>query len=458
VAKAKCGCSSGDEDQMADESLPKIPISSDWIVKRIKEGKNVRLKNALVSGNLDLSNLGLPTEHVERTNHEIINYDLSENVKVVTSRIIVTDSRIEDEVNVNNTSFKGRVDFSNTDFFAHVNFLGAQFFGHVNFNGTYFYGSDFAGVSADFTGAKFNGNAVDFVDAHFSGGALFTDTQFNGKDVSGTSVSFMRAKFIRRDDLCERLQFTDSALFILAPVQFVGADFNGGAIFQAAHFDGDANFMDAQFSVGADFRGAQFGGRINLTISKFDRIYVRWHELKDSLFYDGPTYLLLIKNFKILELWDDAESCYYQYRRIAQTKKPWYDWSKLLDCIAWVTCGYGVKIWRLVLCILGCAVIFASLYGLFNGITNVGSSEISSMSINIAPIIIQNAPSIPTVTYAGGPAIADYLYFSAAALTGSTPTELRPLGAWKYAVVIERLIGYLFLALFVVVLTKKMIR
>ena len=441
---------------MTNEPRHKILISSEWVLKRIQEGKDIRLKNALIEGDLDLSNLSLPTEHIERTDNEKINYDLSEDVNVVISRIRITDARIEGEVNVNNTIFKGRVDFSNTDFFAHVDFLGTQFIGHTNFNGAYFFGYNIVGISTDFTGAKFNG-AADFNGAHFSGGTLFTDAQFNGKDVSGTSVSFMRAKFIRRDVLGGMFtQFTDPALFIGAPVQFLGAKFNGGAIFGAAHFNGDANFMDAQFSGGADFRGAQFVGRINLTISKFDRFYVRWHELKGSLFYDGPTYLLLVKNFKILELWDDSESCYYQYRRIAQTKKPWYDWSKLLDRIAWITCGYGVKVWPTVLWILGFIVIFASLYGLFNGITNVESSEISSISINIATIVIQNAP--PTEVHAGRPSWAEYLYFSAAALTGSTPTDLRPLGAWKYAVVIERLIGYLFLALFVVVLTKKMIR
>jgi hypothetical protein len=50
------------------------------------------------------------------------------------------------------------------------------------------------------------------------------------------------------------------------------------------------------------------------------------------------------------------------------------------------------------------------------------------------------------------------LYFSFTALTGGTPDGLHPVGLCKYAVMIEGVLGYLFLALFVVVLARKIIR
>ena len=53
--------------------------------------------------------------------------------------------------------------------------------------------------------------------------------------------------------------------------------------------------------------------------------------------------------------------------------------------------------------------------------------------------------------------IFEAIYFSFTSLTGSSPNDL-PIGAWKYAVMIESVLGYLFLALFVVVLARKMIR
>jgi len=44
------------------------------------------------------------------------------------------------------------------------------------------------------------------------------------------------------------------------------------------------------------------------------------------------------------------------------------------------------------------------------------------------------------------------------ALIGCIPEGLHPVGAWKYAVMMESVLGYFFLALFVVVLARKMIR
>jgi hypothetical protein len=105
-----------------------VPISARWILKRIIEGKTVRLKYALINEAIKLSNLDLPTFHVERTDNEINYYNLKEDVKVVTSRIIITYSRFDEEVDCNNIIFREQVDLSNTIFSSHVNFLGTQFF------------------------------------------------------------------------------------------------------------------------------------------------------------------------------------------------------------------------------------------------------------------------------------------------------------------------------------------
>jgi len=148
---------------MPREQRLKIPISRDWVLNRIREGKDVRLKNALIQSNLDFRILELPTEHIDRTDLEKDAYNLSEDTKIVTSKILITSSKIEGEVNFSNIIFKGRVDFSNTEFLAHANFAGTQFFGHANFTSVFFEGNDFVPVSANFTGAKFNGNAAYFI-------------------------------------------------------------------------------------------------------------------------------------------------------------------------------------------------------------------------------------------------------------------------------------------------------
>lgn len=56
------------------------------------------------------------------------------------------------------------------------------------------------------------------------------------------------------------------------------------------------------------------------------------------------------------------------------------------------------------------------------------------------------------------PSSLECLYFSALSFAVGTPAGLSPVGGWKYAVMFENLLGYLFLALFIVVLARKLIR
>jgi hypothetical protein len=58
----------------------------------------------------------------------------------------------------------------------------------------------------------------------------------------------------------------------------------------------------------------------------------------------------------------------------------------------------------------------------------------------------------------GTASLADSLYFSTMVFTAQIPANMQAKGSWMYLVTIERLLGYLFLALFVVVLAKKLIR
>ena len=77
---------------MADEPHPRIPISADWVLKRIQEGKKVRLKNAIIEGDLDLSKLNLPIQHLGRTELQKILLDLKDDPKVVHSSIDMINS------------------------------------------------------------------------------------------------------------------------------------------------------------------------------------------------------------------------------------------------------------------------------------------------------------------------------------------------------------------------------
>lgn len=463
---------------MTDESRPKNSISADWVLKRIQEGKKVRLRNAVIEGDLDLNKLELPTRRVERTEFQK-QCGLSEDVKTVDSSIDIANSTIQGAINFNNSTFTkdalfvgatfiGKAEFHGTTFSENAWFIGATFRGDAGFNRATF------GKDAWFVGATFIGKA-EFYGTTFSENAGFGRVTFGkiawfDRAIFGKDASFDRATFSKGTEFryatfsryagFDRTTFSEDARFDRATfsgdAKFDRTTFRRDARFDGTIFNGEAKFERATFRKDVTFFETQFGQKLDLNRAKYERAYIRWETVNNHLNYQGAAYLTLAKNFKNLDYFEDADACYYQYRRIAQSKKSWYGWSKLLDIIAWVTCGYGVKVWRPVFCVLVCVVIFASFYGLFNGIANVGSSEISPLSINAAPLVTQNMH--PTEVYAGGTSWAEYLYFSAAALTGSTPSEVRPLGEWKYVAVIERLMGYLFLSLFDVVLTRKMIR
>lgn len=433
---------------MAGAPRPRIPISADWILKRIQKGKKVRLRNAIIEDDLDLNKLDLPTQHVERDEVQKQLGGLKEDIKIVQSSINITNSSIQGTLDFSNSIFNKNAWFNGVTFSSYTVFIGATFSEHALFNEATFSGP------ALFNEATFDMGAG-FIAATFNKQAHFMGAAF-GKMAGFVTATFREGAVFNQATFSEYAEF--HGVTFNEDVSFCGATVSKDAGFNGAIFSKGANFNDAKFREDVTFLGAVFDQKFSLAEAKYDRAYIRWDTVKDHLEYQGATYITLINNFKNLGFFNDADACYYQYRRIAQNKKSWYDWSKLFDIIAWITCGYGVKVWPTAICMLGFVVVFASLYGIFEGIANVGSSGISSISINITPTVIQNAPPTTNVMDAGSPSWADYLYFSAAALTGATAAELHPIGAWKYAVVIERLLGYLFLALFVVVLTKKMIR
>ena len=113
-----------------------------------------------------------------------------------------------------------------------------------------------------------------------------------------------------------------------------------------------------------------------LNDAEFDRLIVRWHSIKDHLMKDkfdpaineDAVYLSLIKGFKELGWFDDADKCYYYYRTVRRKEILEGLMPKLLDYIAWIAYGYGVRpgnplILSLVLFLIS-IIIFVSGFGL----------------------------------------------------------------------------------------------
>jgi hypothetical protein len=241
---------------------------------------------------------------------------------------------------------------------------------------------------------------------------------------------------------------------------FSEAQFQGEANFSRAHFMTEANFSRARFNGDAEFGKAKINKNLNLVSSKiytmrlsdadfedgsniylkdlnFNRIIVRWNTIKAHIPYNGSVYLALTKNFRNLEQFEDEDACYYQYRKEKQARAT-APISKALDGLAWISCGYGVRPSRTIILSVMIILLFTCIFWLGNALRFDG------------PLTQENqTPSI---------SLKDTFYFSSMEFLGRSPQNLHILSGYEYLTVLETLVGWLLMALFLVTLSKVMLR
>ena len=188
------------------------PIRASVILNEIQYDKPYRPvvhDRVIIIGDLDANELHLRTKRVSRRTEVLNEYKdndklpedekkISEECKVVSSSIKITNSIFCGKVNLSNIIFEGSIDFENTTFSGDADFLGAIFYRDANFLGDTFNGR------ANFNAAEFV--YVSFERATFRsdaawGYAIFQERTFNKKGIFGKSkfegnfVSFGEAKF-----------------------------------------------------------------------------------------------------------------------------------------------------------------------------------------------------------------------------------------------------------------------
>jgi len=103
--------------------------------------------------------------------------------------------------------------------------------------------------------------------------------------------------------------------------------------------------------------------RVSFYDADFNVMRVSWSSLENALVYDGATYSKLIKNFRYLEQFDDADNAYYRNKQMSQAKKSGTSW--LVDEIVKLTIGYGVRPFNAIICgiliVLGFSLIYMIL-------------------------------------------------------------------------------------------------
>ena len=180
-------------------------ISANWILKRIQGGKDVRLENAVIEGDLDLNKLDLPTQHIERTKQQK-RFGMAENIKIVQSSIDISNSTMQGDLNFQNLNFNKYVHFEKVTFNLPALFAYSTFDEEACFDGATFCDDVwFQCVTFDknvlFHRTTFMG-FVSFAGAIFRGGTWFGHATFNGD-----TLSFKNADFIfpySQEDACRR--------------------------------------------------------------------------------------------------------------------------------------------------------------------------------------------------------------------------------------------------------------
>ncbi|MGD9910830.1 pentapeptide repeat-containing protein [Methanothrix sp.] len=458
-----------------------VTISADEIMQKVVSGEPVILDGVSISGSLNLSRI--EPQIVRRafviTNSEMGDVDLSglvfEDAVDLTSTkfdgmnfasAVFSDGAFFDRIVVS-----GDASFEGAHFKQDVSFSGSRFLGDAEMNFTafdgygYFADSAFLGdlhiSSSSFQGfADFYGVCIsgDFIclNTKFGDGAGFMSTEFDGDANFGMSSFAGYASFdgsVFRGDANFALARFDKAVY------FGDIRFEGDAIFGLTEFEGLANFAGTYFAEDLNLNSARIDafvldnttfGRasgINLKGAEFRRLTAPWPHIRDHILYDGATYLALVKNYQELEWFEDADDCYYDYRREAQLRKP-LGWGKIIDYLAWITCGYGVRpsypfVWSIVL-----IPLFGLIFYLGKGIHR------QSAAPNENPERLKEdfpAEEIPA-------SLHESMYFSALIYLYAGPVEFRPSGIYRYLVILEGILGWLFLSLFLVCLGRVMIR
>lgn len=176
--------------------------------------------------------------------------------------------------------------------------------------------------------------------------------------------------------------------------------------------------------------------------AKFALLSIYWNSIKDKLVCDGPTYFLLIRNFREMQQFEDADSCYYQYRNKLQQERP-LGWAKAFDYLALISCGYGVRWQNTMLMGMGVMVLFGIYFSLKRGILDPkepGRVQKIKESIFFSLTILLSAPTDWYVNLFGSDKYKDHVI------------------ANRYSIYLERVIGWSLLILLVNTLSRVMIR
>ena len=436
-------------------------VGAEEILAEIRDGEAVERFQVRIEGDLDLRSLD----------------------GRVPSPITIVDCEIERPVRMEGANFDAPVRFEETTFKEMALFSGARFnasadFSYSTFEDTVFFDSAQFGGEALFCATSFGRDAY-FSNSVFSGVADFNFTRFAEEYVLFDGVLFLGdahfedAEFGRWTNFYGS-RFSEEADFLLATFPgrsfIANVTFEGDAKFAGVEFDSFAEFEDSRFE--GDFflygstisymklNGTVFGegSQVHLNNTEIEGFVIPWRTMEDHLVFRDEVYMGLVENYHRLGWFQDADDCYYHYRKLSQERKE-IGWSKATDYLAWLSCGYGVRPDYTFAWSLSIILLFGSVYYLGGGLLQPEGGVSKPSSAGGA----KEASPMEAAAAAGSsgpepPGLGEAIYFSSLVFIAQAPAEYRARGRYRYLVIFEGILGWLMLALFLVGLGNLMIR
>jgi hypothetical protein len=430
----------------------KIRINASNILDQIREGKDVNCgPDSVIIGDILLDEITNTSIKSDITIHSEI-YGKVRASKEFQGRVDLKGATFHEDVSFEDSVFFGSFRLDDASFKGILNLEGAHFdgsssFGNINCEeNAYFYRAIFAGPSY-FYNSKFS-KLADFSQCKFMDYGEFQHSTFQG-----------RALF-RRSTFAKETTFRGSEFAM--DVEFNGANFSSDAIFASVKCEGTLNFNEYSFikSKNTEFNGnlsledsrirhidlkdATLSSRSLLNINNCDfyKLDARWVDIQNHILFDEEAYIKLINYYKSVGMFADADACYREYND--ESKKPDI-FSKAVNWFLWITCYYGTIAWLAPIYLAILSIIFAALY-------RYPTPKIK-IKINDARVVrdAKKDESKQEISF------YDTLYFSSMKLVNSS-TDYVPIGRWRWAVLLEIIIGWALLAIFIIMIVRLGLR
>jgi hypothetical protein len=457
------------------------------------------LKRKLESEDFDFGGVWFP----DRVNFQLVfNKPVDFDYATFNARVNFYNATFNAKASFNHTKFNAEVIFQAAKFNARADFFSAKFNPESNPNARAIFCSAVFGAVAYFTDAEFGAETdfkdatfkavVDFSSAEFKAKAHFHSVRFNSR-VNFSSATFDAEAGFNNATLTSTANFF-SATFNSAAF-FRSATFNAAADFSLATFNAEANFAGATFKDYVKFEGKKkcvvFGEKsslnlqfiriekpdhfsfhtlvlrphwfVNVDARKFEFIRVNWdwrsvstkQEIKSINEEDGLSshQLLAIACRKLAvnaeenHLYEEASKFRYMAMdaRRLEHRRGFAFWT--LGWWYWLASGYGERMGRAFLVLLGILVLFAALYmglGFPNWETKAATEKVTVEAQRKEPVTWSQVSSA--------------LLYSAGVMTLQKPEPRPATNAAQALVMLETILGPVQAALLALAIRRKFMR